>query len=409
MLSRAVLTAGLVVVFSSAALGQQPPPGPSDRTGDPRKDARVHFGPFHFTPILTVTRLGVDTNVFNEAGEQKSDFVADLTPRVMLWVPLARRAMITSDLESGFTYYHSFPTERSIDPSVSLRGELYVRRLTLFGEGAFSRSSQRPNYEIDDRVLQELRGASAGFDLRLGSRTTVGVSAYRDRSRFADDEQFLGTDLSEVLNRDQEGLRLELRQRLTSLTSLSLTADSRRDRFVTAAYRDADGYRISPGFEFRPKALVSGTVEVGYRHLEPKDPAVPKFDGVIARMGVSYRMGDATALGLDWNRDVQYSYDTTRPYYVENGLAVNLRRQLGGRFDGIARVDRHALSYVILAPETMDPSRSTTWTYSLDIGYRVNRETRMGVNVEWVERTSKPAAGRDFSGLRAGLSFNLGY
>jgi hypothetical protein len=347
--------------------------------------------------------------VFNAAGEQKSDFTAVLTPRVILWVPVARRALITSNLASGFTYYHSFPTERSIDPSASVRGELFLRRLTLFGGGGFSQSSQRPNYEIDDRVLSQSRSASAGFSIQVGSRSSIELSGYRDRSSFDEHASYLGTNLAETLNRDHRGLRLTARQRLTSLTTLTFTAENRQDRFVYAADRDAEGFRLSPGIEFRAKALVSGTAEVGYRHLEPLDPDVPPFDGVVARVALAHQIRGATNLGVQWNRDVQYSYDVTRPYYVENGVAVNVRRQLAGRYDAIAIVDRHALSYVELLSQSQDAPRSVTMTYSLDIGYRVNRETRLGVGVQWIARTSDLPSDRDFNGLRAGLTLNYGY
>ena len=34
-----------------------------------RQDARSHMGPFYVTPRITLKELGVDSNVFNAAGE----------------------------------------------------------------------------------------------------------------------------------------------------------------------------------------------------------------------------------------------------------------------------------------------------------------------------------------------------
>ena len=48
-------------------------------------------------------------------------------------------------------WYARYATERSVNPQVSVRGEVYLNRITLFGESAQVSTRQRPNYEMDGR------------------------------------------------------------------------------------------------------------------------------------------------------------------------------------------------------------------------------------------------------------------
>ena len=46
----------------------------AERVDEVRREASGHVGPLYFTPKLFLKELGVDSNVFNAAGEPKSDF-----------------------------------------------------------------------------------------------------------------------------------------------------------------------------------------------------------------------------------------------------------------------------------------------------------------------------------------------
>ena len=63
----------VVVAVPSAARAQDAPA--------PEEAARFRFGPLRFTPVVNVERVGVDTNVFNEADDPKSDFTAVFGPQ----------------------------------------------------------------------------------------------------------------------------------------------------------------------------------------------------------------------------------------------------------------------------------------------------------------------------------------
>src|SRR5688572_21677528 len=92
------LLAAALACCGSAALAQAPI--------DPRSEAQVHVGPLYLTPTLAVEEFGVDTNVFN-AADEKSDFTFTLAPRVDVWIPFARRALLTTAVATDVVYYQT--------------------------------------------------------------------------------------------------------------------------------------------------------------------------------------------------------------------------------------------------------------------------------------------------------------
>src|SRR6185503_18603711 len=96
------------------------------------------------------------------------------------------------------------------------------------------------------------------------------VAARRGRTRFNGDAEFLGASLAETLDRDSSGYTATGRHRLTPLTSIAVKYDRIEDRFPLAPVRDTDSYRVMPGVEFKPRALISGFAYVGYRRFSPR-------------------------------------------------------------------------------------------------------------------------------------------
>ena len=395
--------------FTTLAVAQQAPPGAALETGDPRADARMRLGIFYLTPTLSIERVGLDSNVFTSGGEPKSDFTATMTPATTVWVPVARRALLTAHLGVGLVYYKTFSNQRSVNPGVSARGELYARRLTFTVDAGTSSAHTQPNFEIDARVKHVNSNLGGGVRFQM-QRLSVEVSTYRQTTRFGDDAAFLGVSLRDTLDRAEQGMRLAVRERLTSLTTVGVIAETRQDRFERSPDRNADGYRVAATIDLAAKALISGSAEVGFRHLKPDNPMVPAFDGLVAKVAVGNNLGDSFQTRFGWDRDTHYSFDTSLPYYVSNAFSATLRRQVAGRFDAILGASRSRATYRALAGAALvDGRREITMTYTVDVGYRVSRESRLGLAVSRINRTSSLADARQYGATRAGLSFNYGF
>src|SRR4051794_16718734 len=141
------LTLALAALMLPAAARAQSPG--AEQIDEVRKTASAHLGPLYVTPKIALREFGVDSNVFNTAGEPQSDFTATLVPMADIWVPVARRALLQTTVATDLVWYADFDSERSIDPNIASRAELYLGRITLFAEGGYLNTRQRLNYEVD--------------------------------------------------------------------------------------------------------------------------------------------------------------------------------------------------------------------------------------------------------------------
>jgi hypothetical protein len=116
----------------------------------------------------------------------------------------------------------------------------------------------------------------------------------------------------------------------------------------------------------------------------------------------------ATRLTVETTRDVGYSYEPLQPYYVATGIGGTLRRQISGDIDTVLSARRTRNAYRVVSGVQESPRRDVILSYAVDLGYRVNRTSRMGFVVAWQERTSSAGNLRRYRGLTAGLSFTYG-
>lgn len=406
---RLALLAVLVCLSASPAAAQVN----TLRADNPREDARMRLGPFYVSPRIELTELGIDTNVRNASDEPESDFTATLQPSATLWLPVARRGLIKTQFAPDLVWYKEFASERSIDPALSVLGEVYLRRFTLFARNEFLHSRQRPTLEIDLRSRRIENRLTGGVDMRLTPKLSLEVSGTRAKTAYDADAVFLGTSLEETLNRRSSGVGTIARFRPTVLTAIALKAERFEDRFELSPERDTDNVRIMPGVEFQPRALIDGSAYIGMRRLNPVDDSrLPEFTGLVADLGLSYTLLGATAIGVTYTRDIQYSFEPLQPYYVDNGAGARVRRALGSRFDVVLSADRHTYSYRDLLLETLvsEPERiDTIWNYGGSVGYRLGRDGRVGLGLTYWQRDSTTRSAREYNGLRIGTSASYGF
>jgi hypothetical protein len=386
----------------------------SSRIDEVRKEVRLRAGPFYLKPNLLLKDLGTDDNVFNSAGDQRSDFTFTVSPNAEVYLPMARRALFKTTAATDLVWFAEYEAERSIDPQVAVRGEVYLARLMLFGETAYLNTRQRPNYDVDVRSRHVENNLSAGTEIALSPRFSIEVMGRRSDMRYDADAQFAGTALQRTLNGERHGIQLTARHRLTPLTTIAARYETLRDRFEFSPSRDSQSYRIMPGVEFKPQALLKGTAYVGYRQFTPSDVrALPAFSGLVAQLGLSYTLLGATSFGVSYRRDLTYSYEELQPFFVDASVGASIRQALGRRFDVIVSADRHRYEYqdLLTAPPSPNglPRIDTTWNYAASFGYRLGREGRIGFGVSYWQRESTTRRFRDFDNLRIGTSISHGF
>ncbi|MEO8076336.1 MAG: outer membrane beta-barrel protein [Acidobacteriota bacterium] len=407
----------LCVPIPVAAQGTPATPAAVQSIEEVRRTARAHLGPTYITPAVQLKELGVDSNVFNQAGDQKSDFMFNVSPKVDVWVPMARRALFTTTGAVDLVWYSKYRTERSVNPQVAARGEVYLHRLTIFAEDAFLRTRERLNYELDLRAEHRENNLSAGARYRITPRFSVEVAGRRGLTEFDADAFFLGSSLQQTLNRSTTGVAVTARHRFSPLTTAAFRVERFGDRFPFDSDRDTDSLRIMPGIEVKPRGLVSGSAYLGYRRFQPKHPqALQDFSGFVANLSLSYTFLGSSTLGVSYSRDVNYSIERLQPYFIASGYGASVRRALGRRLDVLVSADRYTYAYRDLAvvlpsvPGQVTSQRvDTTWNYAGSIGHRIARGGRIGLGASYWTRESSTASFRNYNGLRIGPTVTYGF
>jgi len=396
----------LVMLGASAAEAQGPTPG----VPDPDR-VRVRIGPLWMNPTLSLTNAGIDTNVFNESDDQnpKRDLTLTVTPQTQAWLGMGR-TWVTGVVKEDLVWFKKYSNQRTANHSYTVGWLIPLTRISFDVSGSWLTTHERPGFEIDARAGRKEHAFTGSVEIRGLSQTLFGVRGEQRNVDFADDATFLGESLNQELNRTSTSAAFTVRHELTPLTSVTIDAGRRLDRFESASRRDSDSTFVNVGLQFDPFALVSGRAQFGVRDFTPLSSDVPAFRGATAAVNLTYVALGSTRLGVQITRDVQYSFDINQPYYLQTGTQLSLGQQIYGPVDMEGRVSLQRLAYrdregaAIEAPERVDHSR----IYGFGFGYRMGQDVRVAFNVDKNNRDSALER-RRYHGLKYGTAITYGF
>ena len=394
----------LVLLVLLAGLGTTA----SAQDEDPADTARFRFGALRFTPSISLTNVGVDTNVFNEVENPKRDTTAALGPSVNLWMKLGR-SRVSGKVTGQYLYFAQYDSQRAWNTSDEARWEVPLGRITPFATGNYANARQRQGYEIDTYARQRTTAVGLGADVDLGGKTKLTLLGTHGAFSFDQAEAFLGVALAPALNRTSDAEQLVVRYKLTPLTTFVVSGQGIQDRFALEPLRNSNSIKILPGLEFKPFALISGTVSVGYRWFSALDKTMPDYQGVVASVDAKYAVG-ATQLNLKVSRDLAYSFEPTEPYYALTDTTLIITRRVTSAWDAIGRAGLQSLDYSALTstPGSAGARIDRGRQFGGGVGYRVGRSVRVGFDTTYVRRRSAASANRDYEGFRSGVSISYG-
>jgi len=399
-MKRSVVTLLYALLLSPAAYAQQ---APSD---DPVASAPIHLGAVGVSPRFILSNAGVDTNVFNTVDDRQRDFTFTTAPGVDFYLRTGRGLLSVSGA-AEFVYFQEFETERAINSNASGQYEFRLNRVRPYVSAGTLNTRQRPGYEIDVRARHYETDLKVGSDVRFLSKSTARLEFRRLDYKFAGDAVFGGRPLNQELNRTLRAVDLSWSQRLTALTTWVTRLSRESERFEFEGARNSDSFRVSSGFELGRFALIRGSAFAGFRKLTAADGGiVPDFSGVTADVDVSYTMPTQTRLGAAVERDIQYSFDVQTPYYVQTGWTATLTQRITGKWDAQVSGGRDRLAYQ--SNNASDRRKDFVGRFSGGIGYAVRDGVRAGFDVQSFYRSSD-IRGREYGGVRAGLSMTYGY
>jgi len=405
-----ILLCALLHAWQAQAQPQTPPQTPSDGPPDPAV-VRLTVGPLMVNPTISLTNFGIDNNVFDEPADQgpKKDLTLTVTPATNYWLRFGS-TWISGAIREDIVWYQKYSSERSANTSYSLAWRVPLSALLLRARMTYLNTHDRPGFEIDARAPRSELGFDGTVELKVLSQTSIVANAARTRVSFDKDAVFLDTNLQLELSRVSSTYGGGLKYQVTALTAVSVTASRVEDRFEFSPLRDSNSTTGGVSVAFDPVALIKGSATFGYRSFEPVQPGLAAFKGVTANANLSYTLLDTTRFGFILNRDVQYSYDVTQPYYLMTSIEGSIAQQIFGPVDVVGRAGRQSLAYRDRAGVSVPAVDRTDLVHSYGggVGYHFGRELRLGFNIDQYRRLSDVAQ-RQYDDLRIGSSLTYGF
>lgn len=403
----------LAIALGDAAVAQVavPATGVQTSTGlagippEPHVFGELRLGVLTFAPTLRLSEIGIDTNVFNLEGTERQppDFTATVQPGLEARVETTRAGLRV--LGTGaMVYYNNNDFERSINPAVQLAGFFRVaRKIELFGEAGGGYGRAHRGYEIDVRPRTSSKNYAVGARF-LSRRVGLEAVAQHGETRYDPAARYLGVQLNETLDRTTQSTNLAVSYRFSPYTTFALGVAAIGDRFPSSPNRDTAANRAYVSAAFHPRALISGSVQVGYVLGKTLSNVTPDFSGVTANAGVSYTWRDAFSVSLGASRDFEFSYRVEHPYYRYDIYEGAIRQALSHRFDIGVGMSLGTLSYPVLGDVPAVPTEVLR-QLSGSVGARVTRQVRVGVYVRRIERLT---GSRPYQAYRSGLEVTVG-
>ncbi|RPH58878.1 MAG: hypothetical protein EHM89_11655, partial [Acidobacteria bacterium] len=184
------MTSALVLGSGAVAEGQQtePPTG------------RWQAGILSVTPVVAIREVGIDTNLFNDAVDPKSDFTFIASPEanVLLGFPVGR---LTFGSQVDLVYFQTYASERAVNTDTHLDFEMPINRLRLRSAASYVNARRRQNSEIDARVRGTEADVVVGAAVQVSGVTTLGFEARGARVAYNSNQVFDGEHLPSRLNR----------------------------------------------------------------------------------------------------------------------------------------------------------------------------------------------------------------
>lgn len=365
----------------------------------------LHVGPLGLDPSVSITNVGQDSNVFNDADHPQQDFTATIVPRLVARFR-ARRLLFSYGSATDIVYFKKFKDERSVNATTDLKLDANLGRLQPYVSAGWVNTKDRMNAEVDIRAPRTQRTLAAGTRMLVASRTAIVVNVRRFDLAFDDGVLFRGADLARNLNSRTDNLDAGVQLLLTPLTTFSMTSSFQRDRFDGAPERNADSLRLLPALRFDPTSLIRGSIAVGYRRFRPLSGELPDYSGLLVQVGVGYTLADRTKFDVDLTRDVQYSFEDLEPYYLSTGGRLSITHQVVGSLDLQGVVGRQTMGYRQRLVQD-EVRRDQVQTVGAGAGYRLRSQMRLGLNWELIRRIS-PIGERQYVRRRVYASLTYG-
>lgn len=398
-----IVTAGCL----AASVQAQDTPGPGGEAkpgGEPTpstRPGRFRLGPVYLTPTFHIGTVGLDTNVFYTATDQRTDISASGGPGLELVLPLGGSGRFYTNGTLDYLYFVKTTSQRRLRGDAAAGFDFKGTRTRFRLEETYAEIFGRPSYEVDERVDQTEEATRLDLKRRLFGRIAIRVLGRRARSETAQGSIYLGNNLTNTMTRDEYRVGGGLDYALTVKTSFVVEGEQQWDRFPLDQGRDADSNRLWGGFRTDNSALISGQALVGVRGFRPLSTPGYELRRTIADVNATWNISPKTQINFQYVRDLDYSaFETSglTPNVFYEKYGVRIEKALVGNFD--VRIHGRVTRFLTDGEITVNvPGQGVVTAVrddkareaGIDLGYRFRPRFRIGVVANYVDRNSNIA------------------
>ncbi|MCJ7644485.1 MAG: hypothetical protein MUP28_08420, partial [Candidatus Aminicenantes bacterium] len=137
-----------------------------DELTEIRDRVKLKFGPFRVLPVLRLSNLGFDNNVYYRTAEKKpvGDYTGTISPEIKAYLLVGRSLILSFADNPEYLYYVKEERLRTFTNSFVPGGRLRLfNRFVLSGEYHFRKHTRRAFSEFSRLVTDTVKGTMAGF------------------------------------------------------------------------------------------------------------------------------------------------------------------------------------------------------------------------------------------------------
>lgn len=369
LICRGVLCVCLLLSVADRVDAQDPDP-------DPSVTARVRVGPVAFTPAVVLSG-GYDTNPYREPGRGKTLELYAL-PQIEGW---HRGNAVRANFWAAGEFVTFSEMVGARNWQVGGRLDRAPASFRPYLRYNLRNTNANPTgFEVGHKSLRIEGDLDVGATVRSGRFSFAG-SAHSTRTNWAADAMYLGSSLREKLNRRSNAVRAGVGFSVTPLTAVEFAAERTTDRFTYSPVRDGNGSVFWWGVTFASPAVIQGNAYVGYRRFHSLEAGEADFDGAVATVTIVHVRPAGGFVALRYDRDIQFSYDTSLAYYLSNAFSLTGVVPLTTTW----RLQGYAASTTLDYRPAGSPVRGPVYhvlEFGGVVGFRLGEATVVGVTAE---------------------------
>lgn len=371
--------------------------------------------------IGAATSVAYDDNVARSSPERAAArgisqddifFRPGLTVDVL--VPLGRQS-VTLVGDVGYTFY--VENTRLNRERINLLGAAALRFAQCDGGLNASFSRQQSDLEdlvfgpgLDESIVNTQTtttiGGSATCGSAVGLRPTGSVSYTRARNSGGRRGR---TDFNSLTLSGGVSFSRPVLGTLTLSGSYTTTDYPERDQFIGIANNGYDVYAGTASLQRNIGARLSGTIQVGYSDVKPRDEGVPGYSGLTWNVNLSARVSERLQVNGALGQAVQASNLISSSFFINKTASLDASYFFGDRLifsPGISWRERDIRGETgVLGPVL---GGDKTSTIHADLSYRQSDRLSFGLILAHVRRDAE-AEFYDYTSNRATISARLSF